>query len=934
MAEEEFSASCTGVIVPDGTLLGDYRVDGFFAFSSVGAVYSGTDLARKRSCSIHVISSAIAGHSPDVAARLLARAQEACFFRHKNFVSINKCFTLSDMRCIVTERISGLPLRDFVECRKVLPVSPEQISAQLASLLAAAGKSGKILFDFNPDDIYITPNGQVRVIYPGGNNQLHLLSGATLCLESGLLRNAPFSAPELLLGNSKNSFPASVYSLGVVWAYMVQKKLPFPEGNLHSILARAVSGGIQLPDEPHQRSILLHLTAKDPADRPGSGRNLLGLFGRKKKIFPVIAAAAVVLICLAAGVGMTGYFRKLFGSSGDEMVAELQKYETEPRPKKPAPSLPVPAAEKTLISSAESNGSAERVPLHTAAKKIAASQVRVPVQHTQMLIDHCRKRLEQLEKDLAERKVDTRLLKLHKERIEFRKRQYIALSRRRNIEELRQEMRRKNSSSAANRDLRSVVEAYFSRCKTPGDFAKSQALVAAGKAQPFPVEKLKERDVDFSMFFEFNVAHKFLSRSAGRGKRGTNLALLMLSGAFMKQEEALQILCDAEAPLEGITIPLFLQCIRRPGISEAQFRYLIRTAMQEKYFLPVEAVIGWRHSKRGWTAVFLEEMLLQGALLSGRNGISALHRAAALNRREFLPLLFRADAPLEYCDKEGRTPLFYAFLNGNEACAAQLIAAGADTEIRDKYGKNALAYKETGELVAAIRAKDIAKARRAVSQGADVNSFLYNGDTLLIAACRRGDLKMVELLVNKGATIDKRSRMGETPLGSVFLSAHFPHPVIFEYLLKQNADASENPYLRKKNRSFMDLLCFEEKAAKHRYAPRFAKIMLKSGKFKTEPGQIFKVCRDRNTLLFRELVRYWPDMGKKEYSGLYLETLKAGMPADVIKILLERKVPFPDEKELKESLRHFGTPEIHRLFPEQGRTSRSVRTMRRRAGSR
>ena len=132
----------------------------------------------------------------------------------------------------------------------------------------------------------------------------------------------------------------------------------------------------------------------------------------------------------------------------------------------------------------------------------------------------------------------------------------------------------------------------------------------------------------------------------------------------------------------------------------------------------------------------------------------------------------------------------------------------------------------------------------------------------------------------------------------------------------------------------MDLLCFEEKAAKHRYAPRFAKIMLKSGKFKTEPGQIFKVCRDRNTLLFRALAQHWPDMGKKEYSGLYLETLKAGMPADVIKILLERKVPFPDEKELKESLRHFGTPEIHRLFPEQGRTSRSVRTMRRRAGTR
>ena len=102
MAEAEFSAPCREEFFPAQTLLGDYRIDGFTASGSTGELYAATDLKTNQSCSIYVISSAISGFSPEVAARLLNRAQEACFFSHKNFVSIKETFVFSDLLITVS----------------------------------------------------------------------------------------------------------------------------------------------------------------------------------------------------------------------------------------------------------------------------------------------------------------------------------------------------------------------------------------------------------------------------------------------------------------------------------------------------------------------------------------------------------------------------------------------------------------------------------------------------------------------------------------------------------------------------------------------------------------------------------------------------------------------------------------------------------------
>ena len=923
MAEEEFSASGGEMIFPDGTLLGNYRIDGFFALSSMGALYSGTDLTKGQSCSIHVISSAITGHSPDVAARLLNRAQEACFFRHKNFISIETTFSIGDVRCIITELIEGLSLREFVDEGRVLPAPPREIAKQLAALAGAAEKTGKIYFDFNPDDIYITPGGVVKVLYPGVNNQIHLLSGATLRLEPELCHNAPFTAPEQLLGNSKSTFASSVYAIGIIWSYMLSGRIPYAGEELFKILARAAAGEVELPDDSGQRNAIKLLTAKDPARRPGAPA-LQRLFGAKNMVLPFVAAAALLLVCAAAFLVWKGVSAKRVSGGEDEISAGLKKYEI-PR-KSPLKKQKFSAPVKESAAKSETPKTSVQEPLHAAAKKIAAPEVRLPLWQTEKLIEYSRSRLERLEKDLAENKVDPRLMQLHKERIEFRKRQVIALSRRRNTEEHRRESRKTQLLDPVNREIRKEVEGYFARCRRVEDFARSKALVAQGKAQPFPVEKLKRANVDFSMFFPFQVDHAALSRISVNGRRGTTLAQLMLGGYMIKSETALQILYDAQAPLKELQMPFALQLFRSGGIPEPQLRYLIREMVMSRHFFSVELITSRVIRNTDEAKILLDEMLLLGMPTGYRDGATVLHRMAALDRKEFIPQLLRAEFPLEATDNAGRTPLFYAYMNGSTESAALLLAAGADPEHRDHSGKKASDWKETGVLAAAVRERSVEKAQSAIDKGADVNTFLHNGDTPLITACRKGDVRMVQLLVEKGASLDKRNRRGETPLGSVFLGTAFPHPAVFEYLLSRNADVSAEPYGWRKGHGFLSLL-FDTPAGRHKLAPRFAEIMLKSGKFSMASQQLFKVCRERNTPLFRALVQHWHEIGKSEYSGLYLEALKAGMGADVIRLLLERKVPFPEESTLKSFLDRFGSAEIRSLFPDVSRSGQSAATV-------
>jgi len=74
------------------------------------------------------------------------------------------------------------------------------------------------------------------------------------------------------------------------------------------------------------------------------------------------------------------------------------------------------------------------------------------------------------------------------------------------------------------------------------------------------------------------------------------------------------------------------------------------------------------------------------------SGVNLLHWATITDRAAVIPILARAGVPLDDTDKAGFTPLMYAATvdHGNTASLRALLAAGADSEVRNPDGRNAL----------------------------------------------------------------------------------------------------------------------------------------------------------------------------------------------------------------------------------------------------
>src|SRR5262249_27557392 len=78
------------------------------------------------------------------------------------------------------------------------------------------------------------------------------------------------------------------------------------------------------------------------------------------------------------------------------------------------------------------------------------------------------------------------------------------------------------------------------------------------------------------------------------------------------------------------------------------------------------------------------------------SGINLVHWAAIADRPEVIPLLIKAQVPLNAMDDHGFTPLMYAATIdfGDTEVLDTLLKAGADKTIRNLEGRTALALAQ------------------------------------------------------------------------------------------------------------------------------------------------------------------------------------------------------------------------------------------------
>ncbi len=139
---------------------------------------------------------------------------------------------------------------------------------------------------------------------------------------------------------------------------------------------------------------------------------------------------------------------------------------------------------------------------------------------------------------------------------------------------------------------------------------------------------------------------------------------------------------------------------------------------------------------------------------------SILHWASAKGHGEVVELLVEKKADLNVKDDNGKTAVWSAVIEGQEAIVVRLINGVASVQSRDNKG-NTLLHEA---LPWAFNEGHVKIVELCLAKGLDVNALNNDNSTPLHAAAWRGDGEFAELLLSKGADLNAKNKQGATPL--------------------------------------------------------------------------------------------------------------------------------------------------------------------------
>ena len=232
-------------------------------------VWRATDLVLARPVAVKLPYPGFA-QDDEALARFLAEARNAGRLSHENVARVydygepdppNPPF-------LVLELIDGPPLSVLLRDGPLGPERTARLLAQAATGLAAAHQAGLIHRDIKPGNLLIAPGGTVKISDFG----ISSAAGSAPLTGTGLVYGTPaYLAPERATGASATA-AGDLYSLGIVGYHCLTGELPFTGNPLQLALAHRE---LPLPLLPGSvpaglAALILALTAKDPAARPGS----------------------------------------------------------------------------------------------------------------------------------------------------------------------------------------------------------------------------------------------------------------------------------------------------------------------------------------------------------------------------------------------------------------------------------------------------------------------------------------------------------------------------------------------------------------------------------------------------------------------------------------------------------------------------------------
>jgi serine/threonine protein kinase/beta-lactam-binding protein with PASTA domain len=264
---------------------GRYLIGERIARGGMASVYMANDRRLDRTVAVKVMHQDL-GDETQFLERFNREAKAAAKLNHRGVVAVFDQGQDRDVTYLVMEYVPGHTLRDVM--RNEAPMTPERslgILADVLVALSAAHAAGIVHRDVKPENVLITPDGEIKVADFG---LARAVSNATTAPGGPLIGTVSYIAPEIVTGEGSDA-RSDVYACGAMLYEMLTGSKPHGGDSPIQIAYKHVHEDVAAPSAaqsgipPYIDALVARATTRDRNERPADARALLRMVRRVQR---------------------------------------------------------------------------------------------------------------------------------------------------------------------------------------------------------------------------------------------------------------------------------------------------------------------------------------------------------------------------------------------------------------------------------------------------------------------------------------------------------------------------------------------------------------------------------------------------------------------------------------------------------------------------